>query len=93
MNDITLGSPAAVVAADVTLVKAQGTPLGLVLNEKQSETFTTDVHTDEISFQQFIHHTPLSSFFFGSPLLQGPIMNDCLQKRYNDLERAFSDLT
>ena len=32
INDITMSGPAAVVAADVALVKAQGTPLGLVLN-------------------------------------------------------------
>ena len=61
MDDITLGGPAVMVAADVVLVKAQGTPLDLVLNEKKCETITTDGHSDEISFQQFIHRNPLSS--------------------------------
>ena len=61
MNDITLGSLTAVIGADVALVKAQGTPLDLVLNEKKYETITTDGHTDEISLQQFIHQVPLPS--------------------------------
>ena len=34
MDDITLGGPVVVVAADVALVKAQGTPLGLVFNKR-----------------------------------------------------------
>ena len=87
MDDITLGGPAAVVAADVALVKAQGTLLGLVLNEKKCETITTDGHTDEISLQ-FIHHTPFSSTLLGAPLLQGPALNDCLEKCCSNLERA-----
>ena len=33
-NDTTLGGPAVVIAADIALGKAQGAPLGLVLNEK-----------------------------------------------------------
>ena len=93
MDDITLGGPAAVVAADVTLIKAQGEPLGLVLNEKKCESITIDGHTNEISLQQFIHHTPLSSTLLGAPLLQGPAMNDCLQNRCSDLERAISRLS
>ena len=72
MSDITLGDPAAVVAADVALVKAQGTPVGLVINEKKCETITTDGHTAEISLQQFIHHTPLPSTLLEAPLPKDP---------------------
>ena len=57
MDDITLGSPAAVVVADVALAKAQGTPLGLVLNEKKCETIKTDGHTDEISPAVYLSHS------------------------------------
>ena len=92
MDDITLGGPTTVVAADVALIKSQGTPRGLILNEKKCETITPDGHTDEVSLQQFIHHTPLSSTLLGAPLLQGPAMNDCLQKRCSDLDRAISRL-
>ena len=49
-------------------------------------------HTDEISLQQFIHHTSLSSTLLGAPLLKGPSMNDCLQKRRSNFERAISRL-
>ena len=80
MNDITLGGPATVVVADVALVKAQGIPFDLALNEKKYETITTDGHSDEISLQQFICHTPSSSTLLGAPLLQEPAMNVYLQK-------------
>ena len=91
MNDITLSGPAAVVATDVILIKAQDKLLGLVFTEK-CETITTDGHTDEIFLHQLIHHTPLSSTLLRAPLLQGPVMNDCLEKRCSDLERAISRL-
>ena len=57
MDDITLGGPAAVVAADVALVKARGLPLGLVLNEKKCEIITTDSHTDKISPAVYSSHS------------------------------------
>ena len=92
MDDITLSGFAAVVAADVALVKAQCTPFVLVLNEEKCETISTDDFTDKISLQQFNHHTPLSPTLLGALLLKGPAMNDCLQKRFNDLVRAISRL-
>ena len=76
MNDITLGGPAAVVATDVALIKTEGTPLGLVHNEKKCETITTNGHSNEISLQQFIHITPLPSTLLGAPLPQGSAMNN-----------------
>ena len=51
-----------------------------------------DGHTDEISHQQFINLTPLSSTSLGAPLLQEPAMNDCPKKRCSDLEKAISRL-
>ena len=90
MDDITLGGTTAVVAADVALVKALSAPFSVVLYEKKCETNTIDGHTDEISLQQFIHHTPLSSTLLGAHLPQGPAVNDCLEKRCSDLERAIS---
>ena len=92
MDDITTGSPAAMIAAYVALVRVQDTLLDLILNEKKCETITTDGHTDKIFLQQFIHHTPLSSSLLGVPLLKTPAMNDGLQKRCSDLERAISRL-
>ena len=92
MDYLNLGGPAAVIATDIALIKAQGTPLGLVLNEMNCETITTDARTDEISLQKLIHHTPLSSTMLGVPLLQGPAMIDCLQKRCSDMERTIARL-
>ena len=92
MDDITLSGFVAVVAADVTLVKAHCTPLVLVLNEKKYETISISDYIDEIYFQQCIHHTPLSPTLLGALLLKGPAMNDCLQKRFSDLVRAISRL-
>ena len=80
MDDITLVGLAAVVAADVALVKVQGKPLGLVLIEKKYETITTDGHADEISLQQFIRHTPLSSTLLRAPLLRELIMYERLSR-------------
>ena len=86
-----MDGPAAVVAADIALVKARDTPPGLVFYEKKCEIIATDGHTDEISLQQFLHHTPLSSTLFRASLLQSPAMKDCLQKRSSsDLESAIS---
>ena len=66
------------------------TPLSLVLNEMKYETIATYGHTDEISLQQFIHHTPLFSTQRGALLLKGSAMKNCLEKRCRDLERAIS---
>ena len=92
MDDITLGGPAPVVAADVTMIKFCGEPQGLLLNDKKCEAITSNGHTDEVSLQQFIQLTPSSSTLLGAPLLQGPAMDECLQKRCSDLERAISRL-
>ena len=50
-------------------------------------------HTDEISLRQFIYYTPLFSSLLGAPLLQGPAMNDCLEKRCSDWKELFPVLT
>ena len=54
MDHITLGGLAAMVTANVTLIKDQGTTIGLAFSEKKHEIITTEGHTDEISLQQFI---------------------------------------
>lgn len=85
MDDITMGGPEEMVAADVVKVKAEIHPLGFVLNEKKCGTITTDDHTVEISLQQYTHHTSLSSTLLGAPPLQEPATNDYLQKRCSDM--------
>ena len=63
MDEIMLGCSATVVAADVALIKSQNTPHGLVLNEKNRETVTTDDNTDEVSLQLAIYYSHLIMFY------------------------------
>ena len=71
MDDIALGSPSHVIAADVTLIKTEGTPKGLILNEKKCETITLEGQTIEPVLQQFIQLTPTKSLLLGAPLSKG----------------------
>ena len=86
MNDITLGGSSAVIAADVALIRSQGTTQGLFLNDKKCEAISVNGHINEISLQQFIQYTPPSSTLLGAPLTLGKAMNDCLRNRCIDLE-------
>ena len=54
MDDITLGEPSAVVAADVTLIRSEGTIQGLILNDKKCEALSVNGHINEILLQQLI---------------------------------------
>ena len=54
MDDIILGGPSAVVAADVAQIRSQGITQGLFLNGKKYEAKLIDGYINEISLQQFI---------------------------------------
>ena len=86
MDDITLGGPSAVVAADVALIRSQGTTQGLFLNDKKCEVISVNGHINKISLQQFIQYTPSSSTLLGALLTQGAAMDDCLHNRCINLE-------
>ena len=92
MDNITLGGPSAVVAADVALIRSQGTTQGLFLYDKKCEVKSVNNHINEISLQQFIQYTPSSSTLLRAPLSHCAAMDDCLSKRCIDLERAISRL-
>ena len=92
MDDITLGGPSTVVAADVALIRLQGTTQGLFLNDKKCEVISVNGHINEISLQQFIQYTQSSSSLLGAPLTHGAAMNDCLSNRWIELKRAISRL-
>ena len=47
MDDITFGGPAHVVVADVTMIKIEGTPKGLILNKKKCEAIAQEGQTIE----------------------------------------------
>ena len=42
MDNITLGGSSHVVAADFTMIKTEGAPKGLILNEKKCEAITLE---------------------------------------------------
>ena len=54
MDEITLGGLSAVIAADVTLIRSQGTTQGLSLNDKKCEVISVSGHINEISLLQLI---------------------------------------
>ena len=93
MGDVTLGGPAATVASDVAMIKAEGASRGLFLNDQKCESFTPNGQPpDDALLGDFIQLTPTSATLLGAPLVIGSAMDKCLQQRYNDLERAISRL-
>ena len=42
MDDVTLGGPAATVASDVAMIKAEGASRGLFLNDQKCESITAN---------------------------------------------------
>ena len=59
MDDITLGGPSHAEAADVTMIKTEGAPKGVILNDKKFEAVTPEDQTIEPVLQQFIHLIPI----------------------------------
>ena len=93
MDDVTLGGPAATVASDVAMIKAEGASRGLFLNDQKCESITANGQPpDDALLRDFIQLTPTSATLLGAPLIIGPAMDKCLQQRCNDLERAISRL-
>ena len=76
MDDTTLGGPSHVVVADVTMIKTEGAPKGLILNEMKCEAITPEGQTIEPVLQQFIHLTPVKSMLLGVPLSKGQAMDN-----------------
>ena len=48
MDDIILGGPSYAVVADVTMIKTEGVPKGLILDEKKCEAITLEGQTIEL---------------------------------------------
>jgi hypothetical protein len=93
MDDVTLGGPAAVVAADVAKIKAEGTSYGLFLNDKKCEVITTNGQPpNDALLSKFIQLTPSSASLLGAPLTKGEAMNNNLTKRCNELDIAIERL-
>ena len=92
MDDITLGGPSHFVAADVTMIKTEGVPKGLISNENKCEAITLEGQIIEPVLQQFVHLTPAKSMLLGAPLSKSQAMDNSFSSQCNDLERATSRL-
>ena len=92
MDNITLGGPSHVVAADLIMTKTEGAPKGLISNEKKCEAITLEGQTIEPMLQKFIHLTPVKSMLLSAPLSKGQAMDNSLSSQCNDLQRATSHL-
>ena len=93
MDEVTLGGPAATVASDVAMIKAEGASHGLFLNDQKCQSITANGQPrDNALLRDFIQLTPTSATLLGAPLVIGPAMDKCLQQRCIDLERVISRL-
>lgn len=89
-DDNALGGPSATVADDITMIKKEGAPRGLFLNDTKCEAISITGHSTDDALQQFVQLTPLSLVLLGAPLFKGAAIDNCLTKPCADLERAVS---
>ena len=71
MDDITLGGPSHIVAADFKMIKAESVFKGLILNERKCEAITLEGQTIEPMLHQFIYLSPVKSMLLSAPLSKG----------------------
>ena len=73
MDDVTLGGPAASVASDEAMIKAEGASRGLFLNDQKCEFIIADGQPpDDALLGDFIQLTPAPATLLGAPLVIGP---------------------
>ena len=77
MNGVTFGEPAAVVAVEVTTIKTNGAPQGLLLNDKKCEAISTSGHIkSNDALAQFIQFSMTSATLLRALLTGGKAMVD-----------------
>ena len=84
MDDITLSGLSHVEAADFSMIKTEGAPERLILNEKKCEAITLEGQTIEPVLQKCIHLTPAKSMLLEAPLIKGQAMDYSLSSQCND---------
>ena len=92
MVDFTLGSPAQLVAADVTMIKTEGAPERLILKMKRS---VKQLYWRAKSLNPRFKNaciTPAKSMLLGAPLSKGQTMDNSLSIQCNDQEKTTSRL-
>ena len=95
MDDVTLGGHAGTVARDVQMFRTKGMEMGLQLNVQKCELISVNSsHPITTSLKEFVQMEPTNSCLLGTPLLLGNAiaMNNALEARCDDLDRAISRL-
>ena len=79
MDDVTLGGPAATVASDVAMIKAEGASCGLFLNGQKCKSITANGQPpNDALLRDFIQLMSTSVTLLGAPLVIGPTMDKYL---------------
>jgi len=88
MDDLTIGGPESAVAADVNMVRIKGDEIGLRLNSKKCEFIGNSAQPSDPAFTDFVCLTVDNAELLGAPLTTGMAMDQALNRRCDDLERA-----
>ena len=93
MDDIMLGGKSDIVAEDVATIRTLGSGLGLHLNAKKCELIQRCPTTTEPAFREFVITSKEDATLLGAPLTYGPALNESLEARCADLDRAIGRLS
>ena len=93
MDDLTIGGPESQVAADVNTVRTKGEEIGLRLNSKKCEFVSNSAQFSDPVFRDFICLSVDNAELLGAPLTTGTAMDQALNRRCDDLERAAGRLS
>ena len=80
-------------AEDVATIRTLGSTLGLHLNAKKYELIQRCSTTTEPAFRDFLITSKENATLLGAPLADGPALNDALEARCADLDKAIGRLS
>ena len=86
-DDLTLGGPTDVVAADIDLIRDGQTLTGLHLNAAKCEIISRNPAPQASQFSNFIFLGPEEAELLGAPLFTGSKMDDVLSSRCAAIDR------
>ena len=94
MDDVTLAGHAETVVVDIEMFRTKGTEMGLQLNVQKCELISANSsHSNIVSPKDFRQMDPTNSSFLDSPLLPGNAIENALEARGDDVDRAMFRLT
>jgi len=88
LDDLTAGGDQQVAASDYLTLQKMASEMGLKLNVAKCEVITKDQLALGHSFSGFNLLSPCEGTLLGAPLLDGSAMNQALEARCSDLNRA-----